>query len=231
MVSTLDRDSGGNSGSHMLRCVEEIVLLLIREDGSFVDVPSWSIDYAIAGSVLMDLALLNRIDTDLESLVLVNDSPVGDDLLDPTLAEIAAGRPLNTRYWVIHTAQRAKKIRERTLSRLVAHGILDYQEYRILWIVRSIRYPLIEDRVAHEVKQRILGVLYSDEIPDPRDVMVIALANACGIFNEILTVRELRAVAARIELISRLDLIGQAMKIAVNDIKALVATSISEQRN
>ena len=61
--------------------------------------------------------------------------------------------------------------------------------------------------------------------------MVIALANACGIFNEILTVRELRAVAARIELISRLDLIGQAMKIAVNDIKALVATSISEQRN
>ncbi len=215
----------------MLRCVEEIVLLLIRDDGSHVEVPSWSIDYAIAGSVLMDLAILNRIDTDLERLVLVDDSPVGDDLLDPTLAEITAGRPLNTRYWVIHTAQRAKKIRERTLSRLVAHGILDYQEYRILGFLRSTRYPLIEDRVAQEVKQRILGVLYSDEIPDPRDVMVIALADACGIFSEILTLKELKAVAARIELISRLDLIGQAMKTAINDIKILVSSSISEQRN
>ncbi len=37
----------------------------------------------------MDLALENRIDTDLEQLILVDSTPVGDDLLDPTLARIA----------------------------------------------------------------------------------------------------------------------------------------------
>ena len=74
----------------MLRFAEEITLLLLHDDdGSFARVPSWSRDYAIAGSVLMDLAMENRIDTDLENLILLDDTPVGDSLLDPTLAEIA----------------------------------------------------------------------------------------------------------------------------------------------
>ena len=39
----------------------------------------------------MDLALENRIDTDLEKLILIDATPVGDNLLDETLADIAAG--------------------------------------------------------------------------------------------------------------------------------------------
>ena len=46
---------------------------------------------ALAGSVLMDLALDNRIDTDLETLTLVDATPTGDELLDPALEEIARG--------------------------------------------------------------------------------------------------------------------------------------------
>ena len=75
----------------MLRFVEETLLLMLGdEDGRFASVPSWSLDYALAGGVLMDLALENRIDTDLENLVLIDSTPTGDNLLDPTLADIAA---------------------------------------------------------------------------------------------------------------------------------------------
>ena len=108
----------------MLRFVEEIILLLLHdEDGRFARVPSWSVDYAIAGGVLMDLAMEDRIDTDLENLILLDATPVGDNLLDPTLAQIAAGERQDARYWVEHTAEQAEKIREEALSRLVAHGI------------------------------------------------------------------------------------------------------------
>lgn len=37
----------------------------------------------------MDLALEERIDTDLEQLFIVNATPVGDGLLHPSLAEIS----------------------------------------------------------------------------------------------------------------------------------------------
>ena len=76
----------------MLRFAEEIVLLLLNDDdGRFARVSRWPLDYALAGGVLMDLALENRIDTDLENLILVDATPVGDSLLDLTLADIEAG--------------------------------------------------------------------------------------------------------------------------------------------
>ena len=125
-MATLDEVSHWERTSIMLRIVEEIILLLLRdEDGRFVNVPSWSIDYAIAGGVLMDLAMENRIDTDLENLILIDATPVNDSLLDPTLVEIEAGEKNNTRYWVEQAAQNAYAIREEALSRLVAQGILE----------------------------------------------------------------------------------------------------------
>ena len=77
----------------MLRFVEEIILLLLRDDGGrFINVPRWSLDYALAGGVLMDLAMEDRIDTDLDGLVLLDATPTGDNLLDEALADIAGGR-------------------------------------------------------------------------------------------------------------------------------------------
>ena len=78
--------------SIVLRFAEEIILLLLNDDdGRFARVSRQSLDYALAGGALMDLALENRIDTDLENLILVDATPVGDSLLDPTLADIEAG--------------------------------------------------------------------------------------------------------------------------------------------
>ncbi len=214
----------------MLRIVEEIVLLLLRdEDGRFINVPSWSIDYAIAGGVLMDLAMENRIDTDLENLVLVDGTSLNDSLLDPTLVEVEASENNTTRYWVEHVAQNAYAIREEALSRLIAQGILEREEDRFLWVFSSRRYPMIDGRAEREVKSRIMDLLFSDEIPDPRDVTIICLAEACGIFGELLTKQELERASPRIEQVRKLDLIGQAMSRAIYDIEVSVAASVQAQ--
>ena len=211
----------------MLRFVEEITLLLLHDDdGRFARVPSWSLSYALAGGVLMDLAMENRIDTDLEHLILVDATPTGDSLLDPTLAEIAAGEKHDARYWVEQTAERSDAIQEEVLSRLIALGILERQEDRFLWVFRSRRYPMLDGQAEREVKLRIMGVLFSDDIPDPRDVVIICLADACGIFKELLSKRELEQAAPRIEQVRKLDLIGQAMTQAIQDIELSVAASV-----
>ena len=145
----------------MLRFAEEIILLLLNDnDGRFAHVPRWSLDYALAGGVLMDLAL--------ENLILVDAAPVDDSLLDPTLADIEAGEKRDARFWVERTANRAHTIHEEALSRLVAQGILERRDDRFLWVFRSRRYPTIGGEVEREVKLRIMGVLFSDEIPHPR---------------------------------------------------------------
>lgn len=210
-----------------LTFAEEIILLLLRDhDGRFVRVPNWSLEYAMAGAVLMDLAMENRIDTDLENLILVDPTPVGDGLLDPTLAEIAADEARPTRDWVERTVERAEDIHREALFRLVERGILEQQEKRFLWAFRSRRYPLVDGRAEREVKLRIMEVLFSDEIPDPRDIMLICLVDACGIFNELLSKQELGNAADRIALVRQMDLIGQATTQAIRDIEFSIAVSV-----
>ncbi len=211
----------------MLSFVEEVILLLLRdEDGRFVRVPSWSFDYAIAGGVLMDLAMDNRIDTDLQTLILLDDTPTGNQLLDPTLADIAAGEQNDARFWVERTAERSQVIREQALNRLVERGILEREDDRFLWVFRSRRYPAIDGKAEREVKLRIMAVLFSDEIPDPRDVVIICLADACGLFAQLLSRAELNRATERIEQVRKLDLIGQAMAQAIQDIELSVASSV-----
>ena len=215
----------------MLRFAEEIILLMLHDDdGKFAHVPSWSMDRAMAGAVLMDLALENRIDTDPENLVLIDATPVGDGLLDPTLAEIEAGDQRDARYWVEHTAKKGEQIREEALSRLVGAGILEQHEDRFLWVFRSRRYPVVDGKAEREVKLRIMEVLFSDQIPEPRDVVIIALADACGIFRELLPKRELQQAADRIEQVRKLDLIGQAMADTIHDMEMWLAASRIEGR-
>ena len=212
----------------MLRFAEELMLLILDdENGKFARVPDRLMRYALAGGVLMDLALENRIDTDLKNLILVDSTPVGDSLLDPTLADIAqATDTKDARFWVERTALRADTIREEALNRLIEQGILKREEDRFMWVFQARRYPIVDNTAEREVKLRIMEVLFSDQIPDPRDVVIIGLAHACDIFKEILSPRELARVADRIDQVRKLDLIGQAMSQAITDIELSLALAV-----
>ena len=211
-----------------LRFAEEITLLMLGdENGEFVNVPGWSMQCTYAGAVLMDLALENRIDSDLERLILVDPTPLGDSLLDPTLTLIARERKTyEPCRWVERIADSAEEIRECALARLVERGILRREDDRFLWVFRSRRYPIVDGKVEREVKLRIMGVLFGDEIPDPRDVVIICLADACGIFREMLSGKELDRASERIDQVRKLDLIGQAVSKAIWDIQASIVLAM-----
>ena len=202
----------------MLRIAEEVLLLLLRSDGKLFHIRDRTLDRVVAGAVLVELAMENRIDTDLQQLMLVDPTPLGDELLDPTLARIGAepaGR--NARYWVESEAARAEDIRHAALGRLVERGYLRLEEDLILRRFRFHRYPTVDGRGEREVKLRIMNVLFSDSIPSPRDIAVIALLDSCDMFIEILPPAELRQSENRIGQVRRLDLIGQAVTQAVSE--------------
>ena len=214
-----------------LTFVEEILLLLLDDDtGSMKRVAPNVMELLLSGAILMDLALRGRLDCDLQRLVVVDETPVGEEILDGPLAEIvAAGDEADARTWVVRLSARGKEVQEAALARLVGRGILRVEDRSFLWVFGSRRYPMVDDREEREVKLRILDVLLSDRIPAPRDVALICLADAANAFQVILSAQELRHAAARIELVRGFDLIGQAMGRAiqksVQDIAAATATA------
>lgn len=208
--------------SPVLRFAEELMMLLVdRENGNLVPVPDRSLRSALAGATLADLAFENRVDTDLENLVLVDPTPVGDDLLDPALEAIAAVRaPQDTAYWIEHFAQPkvADRMRDRTLDRLVVRRILEKEEGDWLLspiVARTRRYPTVDGDAASEIELRVMSVLFADDVPSPRDAMLISLVNACGLFSRLLSRQEHDKVRDRIDLVRRLELIGRSVEQAI----------------
>ena len=212
-------------GMYMLRFAEELLLLLLDEhSGDLIPLPAQTLHLALAGAVLMDLQREARIDTDLETLFLADATPLDDDLLDPTLAAIAReDEKRDARFWVEHTAQRGEEIRHIALSRLVERGILETDEggfWALLPLVgRSRRYPVIDGVAREEVRLRIMRILFSDEIPDPDDIVLICLANACDLFPRLLSPSELEEAQARIAVVGRLDLLGQAVSRSIRAVE------------
>lgn len=214
----------------MLSFVEEIVLLLHDDaSGDFVQLPESVFGVVIAGAALMDLAIQNRIDTDLESLTVVDRTPLGDDILDQVLSTVVAaeGKAAGNSQFDIsealyNVATDAEIYRARALNRLIRRGILREENGRHLWVFRSRRYPVIDDTEQQEVRARLRRVLLSDEIPDPRDIVLICLVSACALMRFVLSDDEIEATAARVEQLRKMDLIGQAVTKSASETEAII---------
>lgn len=194
-----------------MRLAEEFLLLLRDEDGALSRAPVWLVRYALGGAVLMDLALENRIDTDARRLFLIDPTPVGDALLDPILSEIAqTNREHDALYWVEHATHHADEIRETALARLVDSGVLRLSDDRVLRLFGTRHYPLADQEAERDLIRRIRETLLNDTIPDPRDIVIVTLAEGCGLIGHILTAEEMAGAAARIELVRKLESIGRA---------------------
>jgi hypothetical protein len=122
---------------------------------------------------------------------------------------------------------RGKEIRDTLLSRLVQRGILKQENRRLFWVFERRRYPVIDDHEIEEVKSRLRGIIMSDTLPDPRDAVLISLVDACGLFNEVFTLEELKTVCARIKQLARLDFIGQKLAGIVRPIQSEIMVAMA----
>ncbi|MGC9194482.1 MAG: GOLPH3/VPS74 family protein [Syntrophobacteraceae bacterium] len=212
----------------MLSFAEEILLLSLDAQGSIRQLSSVSLDYALAGAALTDLAFLDRIDTDLEALFVVDATPTGDTFLDAILAQIqSGGNQFGAMRWLDHFAKQAAWLQQEVLDRLIQKQILKKENRKVLWVFAVNRYPIIDNREPRAVTARLRELILSDDIPDPHDAVLISLVNSCGLFGEILTKVELESARGRIEQLAKLDLVGRQIALAISTIeKALFMASI-----
>jgi golgi phosphoprotein 3 len=212
----------------MLTFPEEIVLLLLDDEtGALNPLPQSVFSIVLAGAGLMDLAIRNRVDTDLDGLTIVDRTPLGDGILDDLLVRVAAaadraaGR-LDITEALYEGAQRAEQYQSQALRRLVAGGILREESGRHLWVFRARRYPIVDDSEQQEVQSRLRQLLMSDDIPDPRDIVLVCLVDACGLMRFVLSPDEIKATEPRVRQLRKMDLIGQAVVRGASEVQEII---------
>jgi len=209
-----------------LSFAEELYLLALDDaEGVTKPMPPFALDYAMAGALLMELALEGRVDADLQVLKVTSTEAVKDPLLNDVLHELQGQpKPQPVAFWLKQLADESKRIEDRVLAGLVAKGVLKQENRRVLWVFAVRRYPIIDDREVKEVRTRLRELISSDEIPDPRDVILLSLAKACSLLDDMFSADEIDALRPRIAALTRLDLIGQEMVDAIGDIERAMAS-------
>ena len=204
--------------THALSLPEELILSLLNEEsGYFHQVPGWDLNCAVAGAVIAELSLQSRIDTDMESLFLLDSTETGDPALDPVLKEIAGEQVRrNAQYWIERLAPHAESVIDSTLDRLVDLKVLEYHEGDFWTLARTMGQSEVfaESTGVEFVKTRISKAIFDNEIPDPRDVIIICLINTCDVFRFMFQLDD--EAEQRIEFICNMDLIGRSIAAAVS---------------
>jgi len=213
-----------------LTILEEFLLLALDDiTGAFWPLSRSAFDNATAGAVIMDLMRLRRVDCDLHRLFVVNTLPTDDDILDPVLQALALEPVVGTRSIIDEVrflGEEGEAFRERALQRLIERGMIKREDRKILWVFGERCYPVDSDNpTLREVKARILEAITGTTIPDIDTIMLVSLAEGCGLFTHVLNRPDLANAAPRIAAIGRMDLVGRAVATSITELETAIAMS------
>ena len=205
----------------MLTLTEDLVLLALDDhSGRILPVDDIGYRHALAGAVLLDLALLGRLENLDGALHVTDRTNTGEDLLDRWRETIEAEKePLELRVWIARLALASDQIETAALSSLVNRGILEKEETNFLWVFETRRYPMLDGTEEKEVKRRICDVLLSDEEPSQADAILVGLVDDARLLPHILSDAETRESARRVAQVRDLDVIGKEVAAVIEHLR------------
>jgi len=201
----------------MLTMLEEVVLLAVDEvTGGLRSAREFGTAYALVGAVFFDLALARKIDTDTEQVHIVDRTPTGNATLDMVLAHVAKKPGLTTvRAWIEEIFQRRDDLEGHALAALMERGLLRHEKTKRLWIIDVDRFPMIDNEPQQHVKVRLAQAILTDWIPDTRDIMLVSIAEPCGLLGYVLNDAQLQSRQERIRMLCNLETISRKVTDAI----------------
>ena len=206
----------------MLTMLEEVILLAVDEQtGHLRSTREFGTSYALVGALFFDLALARKIDTDTEAIHIVDRTPTGNATLDRVLAQMAQKPQLTTvRAWIEEIFMRRDDLEAQALGSLIQQGVLRHEKSKRLWIIDVERFPMVDNQPQQHVKLRLAQAILTDAIPDTRDIMLVSIAEACGLLGYVLSDTQLDSRRARIQTLCNLETISRNVSDAIAGLDA-----------
>jgi hypothetical protein len=210
-------------GDNLVTITEDLVLLLLHPGTGRAVVDGTSLDRAIGGALLLDLATRERITADgngAKARLSVGDAaPTGDAVLDDALARF--DKPLRAQKAVERLARRT---RTPVLERLAEQGLVRRERSRLLGVVPITTW--LPGDAAKELRGRVAAVLRDQARPDQHIALLISLVHAVKAEHKIVDGprRQLRARAAEV---AEGEWAGQAVRKAVQAVQSSVAAAVA----
>lgn len=206
----------------------DALLLLALDEERGTAARSAELDQGLGGAVVLELALRQRLDVVDGKVVVTDQEPTGDPVLDGVLARVAADRRQRTpKHWVVKASKDARRA---VADRLVASGVLRREERRVLGLFPVTSLPAGDRGPEAAVRARLDDAVLRGLAPDERTAALAALVHATGLARVVFPTgsrEERRAVEARLAQLAEGEWAAAAVRQAVRDIESAVAAAVA----
>ena len=169
-----------------LTLTEKLLLLALDDEKGVFNPWATGFEYALAGSILLELTMVGKIELTDKKIKPISNSVLQDDLLIPYFDMICESKKIRKiDHWISKIANKASDIKAVLTARLIKKRILREEEKKILWIFTSKRYPATNSRPENEVRRQLNAIVDNRATPEMEDLMLISLVDVCSLNNEV----------------------------------------------
>ncbi|MHA2091554.1 MAG: GOLPH3/VPS74 family protein [Candidatus Kariarchaeaceae archaeon] len=207
---------------------EFLLLVLDNKTGKLRENMTPHLSIGLIGGILLELVLNGRITIHNNHIILIDETPVEDKLLNEALSLIIAeDEKLPVLFWIRKLRYHYSKLETELLDRLVEKGILRKSVQKRFWLFTDNRYHFIRPEIKEIIKQNIYQIVVINEESDHHTLAKLSLIYATNCTTEIFTEDELEEYIHDIRNLVAGDEIGQSVATAINNIiDALMRTLI-----
>ncbi len=206
---------------------EEIMLLsLDDESGQAKD--RWTAGWIVAGGLLLELALAERLQVNDGRVDVTNTSSTGDALLDGRLEMVAAWAG-STKSATVAAWLRKDQVKsvQATLDSLCARGIVVEERHRVLGLFPVRRFPEADGTVERELRDRLTRVVVEDAEPDARTAGLIGLLHGARLHRLAFPGRPRKEVEPRMAAIAKGQWAADSVRETITATQAAVIAATS----
>lgn len=206
------------------------MLVLTDDDTGKTTVDRQTLNYGLAGAVMIELAARGLLDVADEGEAVKSGRIVlrrGDPPTEPVLAsaltvlyDLQGKKPQSA------LTKLSKDLHVEVVGGLVARGILRMDEHRVLGLFPVSRWPAEDSRHEAEVSRTLIDVLNGARTADPRSAALIALLSALDQVGKLDGLADKRDAKRRAKEIAASDWGATAVLRAVQAVQAAVTASI-----
>jgi hypothetical protein len=214
----------------MLTLYEELFLLAVDDEKGVV-LPSFgkALSTGLAGAVLAELALQNRVRVSEKRRLEVTDSSRFDEkLLDKILEEIASSeKARKISFWVDQLSARPNKLRKRVEESLVAKGLIGEEDGSS----DALSPPADPQTVypsKYEIKSNLRSIILNNGDGDLRSLALLSTARSSRLLSLIFTKDERRFARRCIREKMIRAALGNSVAETIEEIEEAVADVVSD---
>jgi hypothetical protein len=212
-----------------LSIAEKFLLIAHHPERGRYMIPSTYLQYGLAGAILLDLTLSDRIETDGTKLSLKRSRPSTDPLLQEVTALISqSAAPRKAAYWIRKLGARYGKYHLQLLKVLAGKRLLRIEEKKFLGMIPYRKSYLLESYTrSNLVRQLRNEIMAYRGVPGENFPLAVMVA-ACRLQRVVTTDRdELKQIRSQLKRMAKENPVSDAVTQTVSQVQAAVIASIT----